>query len=198
VLVGAPHHGESYGVPCVFTNHEFGGYLVAQHLIGLSHRRIAICDDDSGLLIATMRGRGYLLALLEAKKARITVEYETIGPEIMQTFREDPPGAARWIRRAGGPTAIIAWNDERAMQLISLLTRAGITVPAELSITGFDNLPIGCRNHPYLTTVETGLEQQMEAAIALLTAPLAPAPDSGARFGPKLVVRESTAPPRDD
>jgi DNA-binding LacI/PurR family transcriptional regulator len=197
VLIGAPQRGEIFGVPNVFGNQEYGGYLIAKHLIELGHRRLAISGNVSELT-SMMRGRGYAKAIREADEAGVRVAYEFFSEAKMIEWANDPVCLRESFRGSEAPTAVIAWNDNHAAQLVTMLTRVGISVPDEVSVTGFDNLPLGMGLPPHLTTVETMLDSQVAAALDLLLAPT-PAPDTfQSVYAPALVARQSTASPRRD
>ena len=81
--------------------------------------------------------------------------------------------------------------------LLALLLSAGVRVPEDVSIVGYDNLPEGSRVYPQLTTVDQGIERQMRLALRMLTQtnPLAA---GRTLVTPTLLARRSTAPPRAD
>jgi DNA-binding LacI/PurR family transcriptional regulator len=97
------------------------------------------------------------------------------------------------------PTALIAANDQMAIGVIQSLREAGVSIPREMSVTGFDNLDLGRRLHPTLTTIEQNSVQLMERAGALLLEEIKlPAEGRGKPIvelvAPQLVIGESTGP----
>jgi DNA-binding LacI/PurR family transcriptional regulator len=99
------------------------------------------------------------------------------------------------------PTALITANDQIAIGVIQTLREAGVSIPREISVTGFDNLDLGRKLHPTLTTIEQNSVQLMERAGALLLEQIKlPADERGkpiAEFiAPQLVIGESTGPAR--
>jgi DNA-binding LacI/PurR family transcriptional regulator len=97
------------------------------------------------------------------------------------------------------PTALIAANDQMAIGVIHTLRAAGVSIPREISVTGFDNLDLGRKLHPTLTTIEQNSAQLMERAGSLLLGQIKlPAADRGKRLvelvAPELVIGESTGP----
>jgi DNA-binding LacI/PurR family transcriptional regulator len=194
VLIGTPHSGETFNVPSIHGNQEYGGYLVVKHLIDLGHRRLAIWDA-TGDLMSSMRGRGYSKALREAERSGVAMNVELFGEASISAWMESPGVLVAAVRKPDGPTAIVGWNDDQALQLMSLLNRSGVSVPGEVSVTGYDNLPQGRLFHPFLTTVETMLDSQVGAAIDLIAAPQRPSPYHVGVYAPTLVARESSAPP---
>jgi LacI family transcriptional regulator len=93
------------------------------------------------------------------------------------------------------PTGIVAWNDYEATRLIGFLAYIGIHVPGQVSVVGYDGLPIGEHSHPALTTVNSSVDDMVQAALEILTDPLPTAPAHTVIIVPHLVQRDSTAPP---
>ncbi len=192
VLVGAPRVGETFGVPCIHGHQELGGYFITKHLIDLGHTRLAYQNED-GSLQTHLRWRGHEKAIAEAQRSGLNVSYELLETSETSQWRQDGVRAANYVRRSDGPTAIVAWNDAGAVELIGLLSRAGVAVPKEVSVAGFDNLPEGSRMHPSLTTVNHLIAQQASAAIDFVTSDEPPAANERLVFAPTLIPRESTA-----
>lgn len=193
VLVGAPPAGDVPEVPCVYGDHEQGGYLATRHLLDLGHRRIAFQGHLD--LPRTLRWRGYQRALREAERAGATVQSESLSPVEFGAWERDPSLAASRLRQPEGPTGLVAWNDHEAVRLLGVLARAQVKVPQDVSLVGYDDLPEGKLVHPALTTVDQGMGQQLRAALDLLTAPVAPSPSRTMITLPALIERQSTAPP---
>lgn len=191
VVVGAPLADGVVRVPSVAGDHEQGGLLATRHLLHLGHRRLGFLGDADAE--RTLRWRGHQRALAEHGPAAHGVR---LGPDDLAAWIADPRRAARACRAAGGPTGFAVWNDHQAALLLGALARAGIAVPAEVSVIGYDNLPFGALLQPALTTVDQLLERQVELALELL---LAPAPADGALprvvAAPTLVERGSCGPP---
>jgi DNA-binding LacI/PurR family transcriptional regulator len=193
VLVGAPPAGKNLELPCVFNDHKYGGYLVAKHLIGLGHRRIASWQFGSiDHLMHGRRWQGYQRAISEARQSGLSIEWTVIdanGP-----WENDQSLVASFFKAADAPTALVAWNDNEAARLLITLMRAGVDVPGKVSVTGYDDLPEGSLAFPSLTTVHHGIEQQIDAAVEMLFSE-----DQLDRrqtiIVPNLVERNSTAVP---
>jgi len=95
----------------------------------------------------------------------------------------------------GAPTGITVWNDHEAAKLLAILTRAGIRVPEEVSLIGYDNVPESNRVYPALTTIDAGIPQLIRVAVDMLTGAVPPQRSRSVMVLPTLVVRDSTAPP---
>ncbi len=191
VLVGAPEQGAEAGVPNVYGAHETGGCAVTRHLLEQGHRRIAFHGD--GDLQHQQRWQGYLRAMAEAGKKGVVVEPTVISMAQVTSWRADLNLARRVFEGPRAPTAVVAWNDHEAMLLLNLLTHIGLRVPQDISLVGYDNLPQGALMQPALTTVDSAIENQLEAALEILAAPAAMAPTHTVIVLPTLIVRDSTA-----
>jgi LacI family transcriptional regulator len=193
VIVGAPHINQTFGAPCVCGNQEYGGYLVTKHLVELGHRNIAYADLN-GFLVTHPRWQGHLKMMREAAKSGVALRQQIISPETLRQWIATPAKAAEFFRTPGAPTAMAAWNDRDALDLMATFSRAGLSVPNEVSVTGYDNLEEGRRNHPSLTTVDHLIDQQVAAALELVTAETAPEASRTMIFSPTLAPRESSGP----
>lgn len=201
VLVGTPLFGMTPEVPCIYGNQEFGGYLITQHLIKLGHRRIAFLHYDSDLP-QSLRWQGFQRAVREARRQGIDIRDRYL-PVSLDQWEADPTGAATLLQQPDSPTALMMWNDREALRLLSILRRAGIRVPEDVSVAGYDNLPESRTSYPSLTTVDPGVNHQLRAAVDLLTQPFednpaqdrTPAAPVATVVIPSLVTRGSTAPP---
>ena len=192
VMVGSPHTGEDLGVPNVRGDHETGGYRVMNHLIELGHRHIVFYGNDN--LRQHSRHKGHERAMREAKRRAIMVETQMLPMATVASWNAQ--SARDFFCGPQAPTAVAAWNDHEAVALLGNLGRAGISVPGEVSLMGYDNLSEGQKMHPALSTVEAAIDQQLRAALEILTAPKAASPNRNVIVLPSLVRRDSSAAPR--
>jgi GntR family transcriptional regulator of arabinose operon len=192
VLVGAPYVGTKPEVPNVYGDHQKGGYLAAQHLITLGHRHIAFCGTRDTL--QTRRWKGYERAIADAQRKGLDIASSVLFLEEAEEWEQSSEKAREYFARADAPTGIAVWNDHEATGLLSSLTRARIRVPEDVSLVGYDDLPEGRRVHPPLTTVDSALEQQLQAALDILTDESPIARTHTVVVLPALVKRESCAP----
>lgn len=166
-----------------------GARLAIGHLRGLGHRRIGVISGPDTLL--TVRDR------LEGVGPGVRVERGDFS-------REGGEAAARRLlaRRgaAGGDavTALLALNDLMAAGALAAAAQAGLRVPADVSVVGFDDVPFAADLNPALTSVRLPLREMGEQAMRLL---LEPDAREGAEPGrmavelpARLVVRASTGP----
>jgi DNA-binding LacI/PurR family transcriptional regulator len=188
VTLGIPGQGEIPGVPNVHGDHETGGYLATKHLLDLGHGHLAAYSDSD--IQNTARGRGYERALNQARKAGQTVQLS-----YMDQTTADPEAIRHYLTGPDAPTGILCWNDREAIRLLGLLHKAGIRVPEDVSLTGYDDLPEGHVLHPTLTSVNTAIERQLQTAVELLTRAEPVNSNHSVIVMPTLIARESTAAP---
>ncbi len=167
------------------------------HLASLGHRRIAFVEGPRGS-IGRARRQGYRDAMARHGLGGVT-DVVRGGP----TEADGAAAAGRLLSRPAGalPTAVVAYNDRVAIGLRDGLVRAGVGVPEDVSVVGYDDSPLARLGTIDLTSVSqepgTLAEATVEVLAALLDG-LDPAPGRGADvvIAPRLVVRSSTAPPR--
>ncbi|MGI5244126.1 LacI family DNA-binding transcriptional regulator [Dactylosporangium sp. CA-139066] len=197
------------GVPAVNVADRDGARAAAEHLVGLGHRRIGIVtagvrgrhgvvhpDDMIDGFVGSQRLAGWLDALTPAG----------ITPAIARQPHGHPEAgyqAARLLLAADEPpTAILCFSDAMAQGVISAAVDAGLAVPEDLSVVGFDDSPGSARLRPPLTTVRQDIHAKGHAAAAALTQAIeaaradTPAPAEHLCLPTELIVRGSTAPPR--
>ncbi len=174
---------------------NFGGArAMVTHLAALGHSRIAFIAGPKSNADARERLRGYRQAMrgLAASGARpvdVSGDFtERSGYEAVQRLLELDPR----------PTVIFVANDSMAVGALSALREAGISVPSEMSVAGFDDIPIARYVTPPLTTIRVDIAELGRRAFAVLLDVLAqPRAQSGRRerINTTLVERESCAAP---
>jgi LacI family transcriptional regulator len=181
-------------IPSVSAAHTSGADQAMRHLLDLGHRRIAQITGPRGWLATEDRRRGYRAALAAAGiLPDPALELEAV-PEI-------GPGrdaAENLLALPEPPTAIFAFNDNIAIGALQAARGRGLRVPEDLSVVGFDDVEHATIVTPTLTTVRQPLAEMGRTGVSLLTRLL-----ERQRFetlhvelATRLVVRESTAPPR--
>jgi LacI family transcriptional regulator len=166
---------------CVAVDDAAGIELAVEHLAGLGHERIGYVDQPS-MEATTRRTRA------EAFERAL----ERRGLPVRWRFSDDDPEIA------AGPSALVAATDHIAVGLIERLEAAGVSVPGDVSLVGFDGIAIGALARIALTTVAQPADDLAREAVALLLNRIDrghDAPPEQHRLPPALVVRGSTAPP---
>jgi LacI family transcriptional regulator len=149
---------------------NFGGArAMTRHLIALGHARIGFIAGAARNHEASERERGFLAALREAD---IAAEHAL---SVRGDFSEDGGwrGAHELLALAERPTVIFAANDAMAVGALSALREAGVRVPEEVAVAGFDDIPVARFLNPPLTSVRVGIAALGERAAALLLSALA-------------------------
>ena len=192
-LVGSPPPDIHTEVPSVRADHAHGGCVATKHLIDLGHRRLAFLHADPKVT-ESARWAGHQRALREAREAGHAVTDALYLKDQLDAWQEDPRRAVRDLREPGAPTGLVLWNDQEALKVLTVLQKAGVRVPQDVSVVGYDNLPESERSDPPLTTVDHGLAQQVQAAVNLLTDDTAQVL-CRVQVVPALVPRRSSSPP---
>lgn len=171
-----------------------GGKAAAEHLLDLGHERIAHLGGPPKAECSQDRHHGYMAALL-ARGIEVRPEY-TVFQDFSRAFGIQ--GLAQLLELPEPPTAIFAANDTIAIGVWEEARRRGMTLPQDLSIVGFDGTSYAESTMPQLTTVEQPLREIGRAAARTLLRQIdGEQPDSTRiELATRLLVRESTAPPR--
>jgi len=175
--------------PSAVGDDRLGGYLATRHLLDLGHRRIGIIAGPG--YASNSRGRlaGYRQALIEAGLVPDT------DLEVESTFSIDAgtDAALTLMKLSDRPTAIFAVNDNTAIGAMSALFNLGLRVPEDISLVGYNDIPIVERLPTPLTTVRVAFDQIAGLALNLLLS-RDPGRLSGPHFvAPTLIPRRSTA-----
>lgn len=168
---------------------RLGGYLATRHLIDLGHRDIALLTGPDYATSARGRVEGYRRAMEEAN---IPVRPERLMPSNF-SIESGAEAAARLLALNPRPTAIFAVNDNTAIGVLSTLTQHNVSVPDEISLVGYNDIPIVSRLPTPLTTVRVHFDQIATAALELFLADDVADSDRIRIVEPTLIPRRSTA-----
>ncbi|HZV51907.1 MAG TPA: LacI family DNA-binding transcriptional regulator [Candidatus Dormibacteraeota bacterium] len=196
-VVAVCQGGRAPGIPTVDCDNRVGTVMALQHLHGLGHRRIAFLDagwlgdvEERRLAYhAFMAERG--LPVLEGYHQRLPGNHPDAG---LSAFRA-------LLELSSPPSAVFCATDQVALGVLAAAARAGLRVPADVSVVGFDDIPMARFAVPGLTTVRQPLRRMARLAVERLLGLIrsGAAPRSGParreRLRPSLVVRGSTAAP---
>lgn len=177
------------GAPGVTADYEAGIRPLLEHLNGLGHRRLAFLQGNPESASNAARLRG--IAAFRAAHPAVEIEVVDCGTAFADGHR-------RAADLAGSPfTAAVAFNDLVAMGLLSGLAELGVRVPDDMSVTGFDDIPLARYTTPPLTTAAVPVEELGEAAWKRLHAMIVgEVPEADVNYRPRLEVRRSTAAAR--
>jgi LacI family transcriptional regulator len=137
-----------------------GAYSMTEHLTRMGHRRVGLIKGSERNLDARERARGYRQALEDAGVA-VVAAYEVAGDF---GDRSGYLAAEALLALDERPTAIFASNDSMAIGAISALREAGVSVPEDVAVVGFDDIPIARYLSPPLSTVRVSISQLGERA----------------------------------
>ena len=167
--------------------------MVAAHLIGLGHRSITYVHSPA-LPAAAPRRRGYTAAMRAAG-----LEIDVLTTEGSDYTEESGAAAGRKLfARADLPTAIMAGNDQAATGLMQTLSRAGVSTPKDVSLTGFDDSRFAQLSSADLTTVRQDPRKMGAAAVsaAMRRIERPSLQPTVSTVKTELVVRSSSGAPR--
>jgi LacI family transcriptional regulator len=155
---------ETHDCPAVIATNRDGALTAVEYLISLGHRRIGFISGRSELQSAVRRLQGYKDGL-----ARAGIP---LDPSLIQTGDYSRKAgfacAQRLLNLCDPPTAIFASNDQSATGAIKAIYEAGLSVPDDISVVGFDNVPEVAYTHPGLTTVDQSIEKMGYIATEML------------------------------
>jgi alanine racemase len=186
--------------PGVEVDDEGGARLAAQHLVDLGHRAFLVIGIEPPSAAAAMEPDGVTAkrlsgfrAVLAAVGVELPDEAIVVGPASMEGGI-DAFGRA-WTAGVR-PTAVLAMSDAMAIGAMRAARELGLSIPADLSIVGFDDVDVARYTDPPLTTVHQPIRRKGEEAVRLLLGggrQRGEGPSEQHRFDTWLVVRASTA-----
>lgn len=180
-------------VPRIFVENEQGAHAATRHLIEAGHSRIAYLGGPRGLLTVGERQAGFARAMAEAG-LQIRPDYLAMG-----SFAPDMARAAtlRFLDLAEPPTAIFASSDYLAIGAVTALRDRAIAIPTQMSLIGFDDMPLGALLTPPLTAIRQPVEalgrQGFQVLLSLLNGEATP---MLTRLPVDLIRRQSVGTPR--
>jgi LacI family transcriptional regulator len=186
---GEPLHD----TPSVGATNWNGGLTATRHLLALGHRRIGVIGGPDWILCSRARIDGYRTAMDEAG---VPIDPALISYGRFHVEEGIEKGRAL-LRMPNRPTAIFAGNDLQALGVYQAAREARLHIPEDLSVVGFDDLPVAQWVGPPLTTVRQPLMDMATAAAEMVLAIAGGEEPAQTRveLATELVVRESTAPP---
>jgi len=211
VLIDSPRVADA---PAVSIDDRGGARQAAQHLLDLGHCRFGVLsfclspDTREGRLVADwQRQPGYFVTKERLNGYREALEgagvpwdsvvaYQSAGVDQGVDTGDEDGGyrlASYLLDQAERPTAVLAMSDELARGTLRAAADRGIDVPRDLSVVGYDDIPIAAREQPALTTVHQPLDEKGASAARLLLSPVYDV-NAHIELPTHLVVRATTAP----
>jgi DNA-binding LacI/PurR family transcriptional regulator len=162
---------------------------MTEHLLALGHRRIALIEGPEEITTTATRRRGYQQALAAAG---LPFDPGLLWPGAF-TFESGVDAGYHYLACDDRPTALFASNDQTAIGVMAVLRQAGIRIPEDVSVAGFDDIEQARYACPTLTTVEVPMHRLGEEGMRHLLAQLAGEEIEQLIHLPhRLVVRDST------
>lgn len=201
------------GVPIVVVNNQAvedfrysiyhddidGMRQVTRHLIELGHEKIAYMGNSASGRTTLDRLTGFRE---EMKSAGLSIPAEYIHEASGGGTKDGESAAKYFINLAERPTALVCYNDLMAIGVMKALRQAGVCIPRDISITGFDNIIFSAYTNPPLTTLDQPKRfigaEAARLLLELLDTPLSEQSQNHQNVRSlqgQLLVRESTAPP---
>ncbi|MCL4795525.1 MAG: LacI family transcriptional regulator [Bryobacteraceae bacterium] len=191
VLLNNQHPGE-FAHSVMIANTEASEAL-AGHLIGLGHRQIAYLGDRFGRESDAERFEGFRRALTAAG-LKLEKRFVVHGDGRPEGGHE---AMARLLEGPRRPTAVFCYNDMSALGALLAIREAGLRVPADISVTGFDDLYLAQYTEPPLTTVRQPMRRMGRLALETLIQLLAgDRTKRNLKVPGELIIRGSTAAPQ--
>jgi LacI family transcriptional regulator len=195
-MISVSGHERIPGATSVVLNHDTAAELALRHLAELGHRDIAVIKGQSFSADSEVRFQAILSA---ASRLGLSIP----GPHVAQLEGHSPSpatgyDAARKLLDSGASfTALFSFNDISAMGAMRAFQDAGLRVPLDVSVVGFDDVLGAAYHTPSLTTIRQPLRKMGMIAAETLLARLSSAAEASPEFievEPDLMVRESTGP----
>lgn len=182
------------GYPCIMADEHRAGSLATRHLLELGHRRIGCIELAGDATSSAARAEGYRAALLDAG---ILPERDLLVA-CEEGYCAGEMAARRFLQMPRRPTAVVAHNDLVAIGAMKAFAEAGLAIPRDISVVGFDDIAAASYVQPPLTTIVCQKRQMGKAAIEWLLSLMRseePVMHRTAKLAVDLVVRGSTARP---
>ncbi|MCA0454082.1 MAG: LacI family transcriptional regulator [Chloroflexi bacterium] len=185
----------------IISNNFQGGYDGARHLIELGHKHIGMLDSGTDALLPKFGPGSERISGVRQAMADAGLEFDIrncIFSDEQNQSKAGYQGTFTLLRQSPEITAIFALTDASAVGALRAAYELGLSVPRDLSVMGFDDIPLASHVVPRLTTLAQPPDQIAQAAVDLLLRQFdePSAPFQTITVGTQLIPRESTAPPR--
>lgn len=185
---------EAPGTSALIVDYQLGIGQAVQHLAVLGHRRVAFIAGPAGLHSAMLREKAFVRSTREI--GLDAAEYIVRGDHTMEGGTKAMEGL---LRHRLPPTAVVCSNDMTAIGVLHAISDAGLRVPQDISVIGFDDVHIARYVTPPLTTVQMScrtLAAQAFSALRAHATGTADQPPQRYEIPTQLIVRRSTAIPK--
>lgn len=192
-VVAIPGHRQEEGVTNIVLDHRHAAELALKHLVELGHTKIAVFKGyeqsaDAESRWTALHEVALQLGIKIDSDLVVTLDSRDATPNLGYPFGK------QLLDRKKPFTALLAYNDISAIGAIRAFQEAGLKVPEDVSVVGFDDVPAAAFNHPSLTTVRQPLQRMGQIAVEVLIARIEDQGEAQQEVAvqPEIVVREST------
>jgi LacI family transcriptional regulator, galactose operon repressor len=198
VMIGRELHTDS--INSVIVDNEFGGHAAVEHLHSLGHRKIAFIRGPKTLADSAPRWKG-VRTFAKSNDLKLDPHLIVDLPESrdpISSFEAGQKLTEEWIKRKHRFTALMAFDDMTAFGAIRAMAKAGLRVPEDCSVMGFDDVAVSGLYTPSLTTVRQPMEAMGTMAVSIVTEAINSFIEKRElsavhrKMVPELVAREST------
>lgn len=188
-IIQCSEYGGGIGIPYVTIDSEEASYRAVKHLIQIGHRKIALMNSDEKFLYARERRMGYERALQE-HGIPLNGEYIFYTQEL--GFEQGQQTMKKILQLQDRPTAVFAVSDLLAIGALKEINAAGLHVPGDVAVVGFDKIDFSNMTNPALTTVAQPMYKMGTVAAGMLIEKIQGKTVDSVVLGHELVIREST------
>ncbi|SEQ93948.1 LacI family DNA-binding transcriptional regulator [Piscibacillus halophilus] len=188
-IIQCSEYSTEGNIPYVTIDNEDAAYRAVKHLIKLGHQKIALFNSNEKYLYARQRKEGYIKAL---KEFNLPVKEEYMIYTDQLGFDNGSQATKKIMNLKDRPTAIFAVSDLLAIGALKELNSAGVNVPDEMALIGFDNIDFSNMTHPTLTTIAQPMYQMGTVAASMLINKINGKHVENTVLNHELLIREST------
>ncbi len=188
-IIQCSEYGGGIGIPYVTIDSEEASYRAVKHLIQIGHRKIALMNSDEKFLYARERRMGYERALQE-NDIPLNKDYIFYTQEL--GFEPGQLTMKKILHLEDRPTAVFAVSDLLAIGALKEINAAGLHVPGDIAVVGFDKIDFSNMTNPALTTVAQPMYKMGTVAARMLIEKIQGKTVDSVVLGHELIIREST------
>ncbi|NYE08464.1 alanine racemase [Bacillus niacini] len=189
-VIQCSEYEECTGIPYVTIDNEEASYRAVKHLIQIGHHKIALMNADEKYLFARLRKMGYKRALEENG---ITLKNEYIISTSNLGFENGQYAMKKILNLQDRPTAVFAVSDLLAIGALKEINIAGLHVPNDIAVVGFDKIDFSNMTNPTLTTIAQPMRKMGNVAARMLIEKIKGEEVESIILDHELVIRESTS-----
>lgn len=189
-IIQCSEYEECTGIPYVTIDNEEASYRAVKHLIQVGHHKIALMNADEKYLFARQRKMGYKRAL-EENGITLRSEYIISTPNL--GFENGQHAMKKILHLQDRPTAVFAVSDLLAIGALKEINAAGLHVPNDIAVVGFDKIDFSNMTNPTLTTIAQPMRKMGNVAARMLIEKIKGEEVESILLDHELVIRESTS-----